>query len=245
MKKLFVILLLLSSIVLVSCEKDGPSSTLPNNNPNTVPPIINTDSIYKPTDSLDLITGTSKGHGYVDLGLSVKWATMNLGAESIEDYGDYYAWGEVRPKNKYDLNSYKWVSNNQEGYIKYNDVDNKTILELSDDAANVNWGGAWRVPSVEEQKELLSKCMWKWTKRNVVSGYLVTANNGNSIFLPAGGMRIGSNMHQVGETGYYWNRSRDDKYHIYAHYNSFGVDGYDINDSYIRYFGHLIRPVLP
>lgn len=247
MKKLILFVLVLLSVEFTACEQNGPSNDASNggSNSSVILPPTDSESPNKPENPINSTIGISKGHNYVDLGLSVKWATMNVGAESIEDYGDYYAWGEVQPKNVYGISSYKWSKNNQDSYIKYNDTDNKTTLELSDDAASVIWGGAWRIPTVDEQKELQSKCTWTWAKSKGVYGYLVTGMNGNSIFLPAGGVRIESDIHKVGEAGYYWCRSRDINYHIYAYYSSFAEEGYDSCDSYIRYFGHLIRPVLP
>lgn len=131
-------------------------------------------------------------HEAVDLGLSVKWATCNVGAERPEDYGDYFAWGETEPKDDYSRNTYKWCRG--EDYItkyctdkKYGTVDNKTVLDSEDDVARVKWGGKWRMPTREEFKELWEKCVWKWTTLNEVNGELITGPNGNSIFLPAAG----------------------------------------------------------
>ena len=98
-------------------------------------------------------TGTENGYGYVDLGLSVKWATCNVGANNPEDYGDYFAWGETTTKDTYNLSTYKWCNGSYSTLTKYCNnssygnngfTDNKTQLELSDDAARANWGGSWR-----------------------------------------------------------------------------------------------------
>ena len=100
------------------------------------------------------------GHEYVDLGLSVKWATCNVGASKPEEYGDYFAWGETQPKSNYDWNTYKWCNGSNDTQTKYNTksnygtVDNKTTLDLSDDAACANWGGNWRMP----QRQSKTRC---------------------------------------------------------------------------------------
>ncbi len=129
----------------------------------------------------------------IDLGLSVKWASMNLGATSPEGYGDYFAWGETLSKNTYNYSTYKWCQGAKNTLIKYccdpeyGVVDNLMILESADDAATANWGSSWRTPTIEELRELNTLCVWTWTTQNGVNGYKVTGTNGNSIFLPASG----------------------------------------------------------
>ena len=105
---------------------------------------------------------TENGHEYVDLGLPsrIKWATCNVGATTPEEYGDYFAWGETEPKDNYDWSTYKWCNESNATMTKYctdssyGTVDNKTVLELEDDAAYVNWGGNWRMPTKAELDEL-------------------------------------------------------------------------------------------
>jgi hypothetical protein len=154
----------------------------------------------------------ANGHEYVDLGLSVKWATMNVGATSPEEYGDYFAWGETKPKSDYNWGTYKWCDgdyNNMTKYCshsKFGIVDNKIVLDREDDAAHVNWGGAWRMPSKAELDELIENCTWSWTTQNGVDGYTVTSKtNGNSIFLPAAGDKNGNVQHNG--YGFYWSSS--------------------------------------
>ena len=154
------------------------------------------------------------GHDYVDLGLSVKWATCNVGATTPEGYGNYFAWGETTTKTTYDWSTYKYynaVSSSLTKYCtspSYGTEDDKRTLELSDDAAHVNWGGNWRMPTDEEMEELLNNCTWTWTTQNGVSGYKVTSKkNGNSIFLPDAGFRDGSNLDGAGSYGLYWSSS--------------------------------------
>ena len=139
---------------------------------------------------------------YVDLGLSVKWATFNVGASRPEDYGDYFAWGETEPKEEYSWETYKWGTSGK--LTKYNTTDGKTILDPENDAAYVNWGGKWRMPTDAERDELVENCTWTWTTQNSVNGYKVTGPNGNSIFLPAGGYKGSGPDYPVGENGLYW-----------------------------------------
>ncbi len=193
------------------------------------------------------------GHEYVDLGLSVKWATCNVGATSPEEYGDYFAWGETTPKTTYDWSTYKYCNGTWNTMTKYcidseyGTVDNKTVLELTDDAAHVNWGGSWRMPTKAEQDELrnTNNCTWTWTKQNGVNGYKVTSKkNGNSIFLPAAGYRYDSDLNRSGSYGSYWSSSLDASGSSYAYYLYFNSSGVDWNYSY-RCVGHSVRPVCP
>ncbi len=174
------------------------------------------------------------GHEYVDLGLSVKWATCNVGASSPEDYGDYFAWGETKTKTK---SSYD--SDNSVTYGKQmSDIKGDSHY----DAARSNWGGIWRLPTKAEFEELENRCTWKWTTQNGVKGYKVTGPNGNSIFLPAAGLRYGSSLYGAGEIGCYWSSSPDES-------DSDGACGLNFDNSYQgvdwsrRYGGQSLRPV--
>ena len=161
--------------------------------------------------------GTENGYEYVDLGLSVKWATCNVGASKPEDYGDYFAWGETQPKTTYDWSTYKYRNGSSSSFTKYNNsssygiVDNKTTLDLSDDAARANWGGSWRMPTDAELTELRENCTWTWTTQNGVYGYKVASKKSGytnkSIFLPAAGFRDDSSLYYAGSDGYYWSSS--------------------------------------
>ncbi|MBR3075090.1 MAG: Ig domain-containing protein, partial [Bacteroidales bacterium] len=186
----------------------------------------------------------------VDLGLpsGLKWANMNVGATSPEGYGSYYAWGETEPKSNYNWSTYKWCNGSEYTQTKYNTsssfgtVDNKTVLDPEDDAAHVNWGGSWRMPTKEEQDELRTKCTWTWTTQNGVKGRLVTGPNGKSIFLPAAGLRNDTNLIDVGSKGRYWFSSLYTGYPNYAdgvYFDSGGV--FKICDC--RYVGLSVRPV--
>ena len=190
-------------------------------------------------------------HEYVDLGLSVKWATMNVGATSPEEYGDYFAWGEIEPKSEYNWGTYKWCDGDYYNMTKYCSrsefgiVDNKTKLEPEDDAATVNWGGAWRMPTKEEQVELITECNWTLDTMNGVDGYTITGPNGNSIFLPISGYFSDTNVEDIGYNGTYWSSELKSDYSSYAYV----IDMYNDGDISLfpnsRYYGLSIRPVLP
>ena len=190
----------------------------------------------------------------VDLGLpsGIKWASCNVGAEKPEDYGNYYAWGEVLPKKDYPWATYKHAYGNGNKLTKYCNnasygdngfTDNKTTLEPEDDAAHVNWGGSWRMPTAAEMDELRYNCTWTWTTQNGINGYQITSKtNSNSIFLPAAGYRYYTNLNYVGYRGYYWSSSLDgdEPYNACAlYFDSDYVDSYYGN----RSRGQSVRPV--
>lgn len=189
-------------------------------------------------------------HEYVNLGLSVKWATCNIGASSPEDYGDYFAWGETTPKSTYDWSTYKWCKGSYNTMTKYctesyhGTVDNKVTLDPEDDAAHVNWGGDWRTPTRAEQDELRTKCTWTWTDLNGVKGYKVFGPNGNAIFLPAAGYRYDSSSSYVGSRGYYWSSSLYSDYSYSACYLSFLSGDVDWSNG-DRNSGRSVRAVCP
>ncbi len=195
-------------------------------------------------------SGMENGHEWVDLGLSVKWATCNVGADSPEEYGDYFAWGEVKPKTTYNWSTYKYGTDwnqltkycSNSSYGKDGFVDNKTVLDPENDAATANWGGSWRMPTTAEQQELINNCTWDWTTRNGVNGYKVTGPNGNSIFLPAAGWMGGGPLGGAGSYGDYWSSSLETDYPDVAYYVSLDSDNvvWDGND---RSYGHPVRPV--
>lgn len=196
--------------------------------------------------------------GAVDLGIEMTradgttyklyWAACNLGAEKPEDYGDYYAWGETETKEKYSWSTYKFGTSSSGPFSKYNTkesygtVDNKTVLDSEDDVAHVTLGGNWRMPTDEEWTELRTKCTWTWTTQNGVNGRLVTASNGNSIFLPAAGYRLDTNLGSVGSGGYYWSSSLSTDSPYRAWYVGFGSGSVDRYNNY-RHYGQSVRPV--
>ena len=187
----------------------------------------------------------------VDLGLSVKWASFNLGASKPEEYGDYYAWGETGPKEDYAWSTYKWCNGSTTTLTKYctNSVygyngftDGKAVLDPEDDAAHVNLGGNWRMPTDAEWAELRENCTWSWTTQNGVNGYLVTGPNGNSIFLTAAGSRSNTDLSNAGSIGLYWSSSLNTDYPNYARLVYFRSDDV-LRSGGSRCGGLSVRPV--
>lgn len=178
-------------------------------------------------------SGTIADHDYVDLGLSVKWATCNVGALLPEDYGDYFAWGETTTKSTYTKDNCKTY------YYKLDNI----ACNVSYDAAHANWGGSWRMPTKAEMQELMDKCTWTWTSQGGHNGYKVTSKtNGNSIFLPAAGCCHGTSLYYTGEIGSLWSSTPDEfgmpiAYGIYFFNSGRSIDWYD------RFSGRSIRPV--
>ena len=184
----------------------------------------------------------------VDLGLSVKWANMNVGATTPEDYGDYFAWGETVIKEIYDWSTYFDTNDGGNTFTKYNYEGGKTVLDLEDDAAHVNWGGSWRMPTKAEWQELEDNCTWTWTTQNGINGYKVTSNKAGYtdkfIFLPAAGYRNGGGLNYVGSDGNYWWSSLGEGSSGFALYLFFYSDGHYLGD-YRRSGGQSVRSVLP
>ena len=192
------------------------------------------------------------GHEYVDLGLSVKWATCNVGATRPEVYGGYYAWGETEEKDNYDWSTYKWCNGSNDTMTKYctnsdyGTVDNKTVLDPEDDVAHVKWGGSWRMPTKAEQDELRENCIWTWTTQNGVGVCKVTGPNGNSIFLPAARLYYGKEFYDRGVFGAYWSNTLDNNYSTKDSYMAHAVGfGYDYCSAGVseRFIGRSVRPV--
>lgn len=196
-------------------------------------------------------SGIIDGHEYVDLGLpsGIKWATHNVGATKPEEYGGYYAWGETEESENYDWSAYKWCDVDKDAMTKYcikrknGTVDKKTVLDLEDDVAHVKWGGHWRMPTEEELHELRNNCTWTWATYKGICGYKVTGSNGNSIFFPAAGRRVGTTyLNYSGVFGYYWlsSISRDNNNNAC---NLFLCNGRYDSAFDMRYYGHSVRPV--
>ena len=195
---------------------------------------------------------------YVDLGLpsGTLWATYNVGASRPEESGDYFAWGETTPnKESYEWETTQWlyVENGQKRISKYNtkseygEVDNLIELELEDDAAYVNRGPEWRMPSKEQIDELIENCTWEWTSMNGKNGQLITGPNGNTMFLPAAGYRLEDDLTNYDWQGNYWTRSlyvvnETVSFPLGAYKLLFTVDGLQWNGS-DRCCGHPVRPV--
>ena len=194
---------------------------------------------------------------WVDLGLpsGLLWADRNVGAESPEDYGNYYAWGETSPKEVYDWSTYAY-GNDPHALTKYckdseyglnGFTDNLTVLEASDDAATVNLGGDARTPTYNEWHELMNNTNSTWTTRNGVNGRLLTASNGNSIFLPAASCYSGSSNELAGLNGHYWSSEQSLIYQPFRPY--FASEFYFVSNiqgagpDALRSFGLSVRAV--
>ena len=176
----------------------------------------------------------------VDLGLSVKWASCNVGAKSPEEYGDYFAWGETEAKSSYYENNSAiyWLSYPQSDGV----IDSDGNLTAAYDVAMVNWGDEWRMPTSDEIEELMVKCSWIWITQNGAKGYKVTGPNGNFIFLPAAGYRYGTSLSGAGSRGDYWSASHLSNVTGCA-YNLYFDSGYCYLDGDGIYKGCTVRPV--
>ena len=197
--------------------------------------------------------GSGDEHAYVDLGLpsGTLWATCNVGADTPEGYGDYFAWGETQPKTTYNWITYrycngsfdqltKYCSNSSYGYNGF--TDDLTVLQPNDDAATANWGGGWCMPTEAQWRELCQNTTATWTTQNGVNGRLFTASNGSSLFLPAAGYRWDGELYYAGDFGDYWSSSLDTDnpsdawYFDFNSYNTFVGSGG-------RYYGISVRAV--
>lgn len=203
-------------------------------------------------------------HEYVDLGLSVKWATCNVGAYSPEQFGDYYAWGETETKPIYNWDSYKFKEYITEDLLimtKYWDhsfveADGKNTLEPEDDVAHVKWGGNWRMPTYTEMVELVRGCKWDVATRNGVNGIQVTGKNGKTIFFPCAGARYETYISGINNTCLYWTSklyhesdpSYGDDTYLYS-YDAYRIMFSSLDDRSwyrsFRYVGLPVRPVCP
>lgn len=194
------------------------------------------------------------GHEFVDLGLpsGTLWAICNVGSDTPEGYGDYFAWGETATKALYDWKSYRYGRFIYERYElnKYctdpayglnGFVDNLTVMELDDDLARACWGEGWRMPTIEEWGELCSNTTGEWTSQNGVDGWRFTASNGNSLFLPAAGYwwddAFNANL------GLYWSRSINQEFPYRAWGFHFNTDSGHLCGSSDRNRGQTVRAV--
>jgi len=193
-------------------------------------------------------------HEYVDLGLpsGTLWATCNVGADTPEGYGDYFAWGETKPKTTYDWSTYKYCKKNSPwcltkycsdssyGYKGF--IDNLTTLQPSDDAATANWGSGWRMPTQTEWQELYDNTTHTWTSQNGLNGRLFVASNGKSIFLPATGGQFGTGYSLSNVYGYYWSSSL-----LIEEPSGAWCSGFESNNYFMdygeRWTGCSVRPV--
>jgi len=206
------------------------------------------------TMGIDIMVSTPNvAHEYVDLGLpsGLLWATCNVGANTPEEYGDYFAWGETQPKDTYNWSTYQYCMGSNNTLTKYCNIsscgyngftDNLTTLLLEDDAATANWGYEWRMPTQAEWQELYQNTTHTWTTQNGVNGRLFTATNGNSLFLPAAGYRTNSSLGDAGSYGHYWSSSLHTVFPYGAWSFCFDSDSYYMGN-YARCCGQSVRPV--
>lgn len=197
------------------------------------------------------------GHEFVDLGLpsGTLWATCNVGSETPEGFGDYFAWGETQPKVIYDWKSYrygdydfaldrvllsKYCTDSLWGVDGF--VDNLTVLEPVDDAVTACWGDGWRTPTKDEWVELFENTTWDWVDRNGVKGRLMTGSNGHSVFLPAAGFREDADSVWT-EVGIYWSSTLQTTLQIVAWSYHFTFENCHICGTYERKRGQVVRPV--
>ena len=187
-------------------------------------------------------TGIENGHDWVDLGLSVKWATCNVGANAPEEYGGYFAWGETTTKANYSSSNCQTYGLSTSELQSQGYIDSEGNLTSQYDAARAKWGGDWRMPTYDELYELRNNCTWTYTTQNGVKGYKVKGLNGNSIFLPAAGSRDGYSLGSAGSIGRYWSSTLYDS-DYYA--NGLYSDGsYHVMGGYGRDGGFSVRPIL-
>lgn len=219
-------------------------------------------------------SGTENGHDWVDLGIKsgTLWATCNVGADTPESYGDYYAWGEKATKETYDWSTYFDTEDGGSTFKNYNLNGGKTELDAADDVASQTWGGKWQMPTSKMQYELITQCYWVWTTSyngKSVDGYTIykakkDADKGvrvstpspdynvatdAHIFLPVAGYRSDGKLYRAGDIGFYWSRSLRTNGSIYAY--EFTFDAFYVGqdyvgaDNYYRCCGRSIRPVCP
>lgn len=224
--------------------KPKTTPTKPAQPRQTTPVRTNQTPPSRPVVQSKPASGTINGYEWVDLGLSVKWATCNVGTSSPSDYGGYFAWGETSTKSRYDWNNcFDCLDNDGKSWGTYKLGGQTRITPTSGhDTARENWGGTWRMPTDAENDELCKKCKWTWTSKNGHNGYTVTGPNGNSIFLPAAGYRYGTSSNRVGECGVYWSSTLSSSYSDGARSLNFN-SGDHYTDYDARSFGRSVRPV--
>lgn len=241
MKKiLFAFLAVFALIATASAQSQQYIKVYKNGELNAIY-YISEDETVEFSEDFPIPGNEYNGHRYVDLGLpsGLKWATCNVGASSPEEYGDYFAWGETETKETYLWTNSKWYDTTD----KYTGTDNKTILDPEDDAAHMNWGEAWRMPTREELNELLENCTWLWSTKNGVDGYKVVGRNGNSIFLPAAGDMYSDRLWDESEMGKYWTSTCGENSSESSYALSYYIWNTPGENREERYYGLPVRPV--
>lgn len=268
MKRIIYLFLMSLFVLFTACEDDDKGDTSISNDESVV------DILDGEAYTCD---GTESGHDYVDLGLTsgTMWATTNIGAKEPQSNGDFFAWGETSPKGSYSWSSYefgyglrrltKYCSKADFGEKEY--VDTKNVLDEEDDAAHVNWGGKWIMPTHEQQKELIKQCYWVWTSnynKSKVAGYVVFKAKSPEdkgvctlkgevhlssyslsdahIFLPATGTYLNSFHLVVGKYGEFWSSSLNTSSPSFSWTLSF-ESSYVVDRDNGRYWGMPVRPV--
>lgn len=235
MKKILLTLLAILCVAAVSCKKDDGGVT-PADNPSNNTPGGDPSAPSGPT--------------YVDLGLSVKWGTCNLGAVIPQGDGGYYAWGVTSTQDIYAWGTYTYCEGTMKsltkycGSAEYGQVDGLALLDSIDDAAEVLLGDGWRMPTADEMEELVDSCQWEWTRIGSISGCQVTGPNGNSIFLPASGYHYNDALVGCGEYGSYWTASLGTGIPASSQCLGFREGAQYMSTNY-RFHGYSIRPVHP
>lgn len=189
-----------------------------------------------------IVTTTLSAQEFVDLGLSVKWATCNLGANSPEEFGDYYAWGETKKKLLYSSDNSTTHGKSISELRSAGVIDTNNNLTAKYDAATKNLGNSYRMPTKEEMEELVDSCTWVWSSYNGINGYYVESKNGNCIFLPATGYCHNTDCTGIGSYGFYWCSTGNDLDYNGAYHLHF-ISSY--HDVYYpsRQNGQSVRPV--
>lgn len=227
---------MVATAILSGCEKEDKDA-------------IDMSVVQKGIDTID-------GQLVVDLGFAnhLLWATCNLGADSPEKTGNFYAWAETEKKDSYALDNYKWMKDGV-SFTKYTFskdqkdvemevIDNKTVMDASDDPAKAALGSRWSTPSDGDFTELVSRCDWRCCKLNGEWGYLFTSKvNGNSIFMPLAGFMDETDNFHIQSLGYYWttkmsNDTREAKMFVLNR-----PENNPVAKSEERYLGFPIRPV--
>lgn len=226
-----VMMMVLAVSMSIGCNREGKSS------------IGNDEEVSKGRKEGPL-TGTINGHEWIDLGLpsGIKWATCNVGANVAEEYGNYFGWGETEPKDNYSsINSLTYKVSLKK-LKKAGIIDDSNTLTMEHDAANVHWGGTWRLPTDEEFGELISACKWNFASFNGVNGYLVTGPNEKNIFLPASAYQNGTTIENDGDFGDYWSSSLIEESNGVACSLGYSSKAFG-RRRYARYVGRTVRPV--
>lgn len=232
---------IMALFAISSCRNDDDET------PNNVQPIPVVNEDKSPVSE----SGKIGPYSYVDLGLpsGLKWATYNVGAKKATEYGDYFAWAETVAKKEFSNANYKWYDSETNDYTKYVTLKYDSLLVAEDDAASVNWGETWRMPTDAELKELKEGCTWEVISDfdgKGVSGDLGTSiKNGNTIFIPFAGIcETGVGLQRKDIVGYYLSSSRSATYAGYACSYRFFLENMNISkyeDS--RYYGYSVRAV--